>query len=326
MPSDRLPTYQELLARSDAPAGSSWGLFGPGAEGDLGTVSLLDSQAVLRGIACVVSGERFGLNYPIDAFDPPMLPSRPAATLTVQSRHPEHRDDVIDGFNPQSSSQLDGLTHRRHEHHGFYNGAGDGDVDLPLARLGVQAWAERGIVGRAIVIDLQSAMSDGTVDWHSTGPTIEPEDLEGAMALQDVAVEPGDIVILHTGWSRWYLDELNEHGRADVRARGRYTGLAQHRRVLEWMWDHHVAVIGTDTYAVEAMPPVTDSDFTTLNDGGMMHQELLALLGLALGELWRLDELVRACQRDGRWSCLLVSAPLNVVGGVSTPANALAIR
>ena len=133
MPSDGLPTYQELLARTDAPAGSSWGLFGRGEEGDLGTVSLLDSQAVLRGIGCVVSGERFGLNYPIDAFDPPMLPSRPAATLTVHSRHPEHRDDVIDGFNPQSSSQLDGLTHRRHEHHGFYNGAGDGDVDLPLS-------------------------------------------------------------------------------------------------------------------------------------------------------------------------------------------------
>jgi len=137
---DGFPSYAELLARSDAPRGSSWGVFGVGTLGDLGTVAFLDSAAVLRGVQSVVSGERFSLNYPIDAFDPPMLPSRAVATLTIQSRHAEHRDDVIDGFNPQSSSQLDGLTHRRHERHGFYNGVSDEDVGMPNARLGIHEW------------------------------------------------------------------------------------------------------------------------------------------------------------------------------------------
>jgi kynurenine formamidase len=96
--------------------------------------------------------------------------------------------------------------------------------------------------------------------------------------------------------------------------------------VIEWLWDHKVAVIGSDTFAVERLPPVAHSKFRTANDGAMMHQELLALMRLALGELWRLDGLAAASRVDGVHSCLLVSSQLNVVGGVSTPANAVAIR
>jgi hypothetical protein len=52
----------------------------------------------------------------------------------------------------------------------------------------------------------------------------------------------------------------------------------------------------------------------------------LPLLGLPLGELWELGPLVAASRADGRWTCLLVSAPLNLAGGVASPANAVAIR
>jgi hypothetical protein len=55
-------------------------------------------------------------------------------------------------------------------------------------------------------------------------------------------------------------------------------------------------------------------------------QELLALMGFAIGELWDLGRLADARRADERLTCLITSAPLNVVGGVSTPANALSIR
>jgi hypothetical protein len=62
------------------------------------------------------------------------------------------------------------------------------------------------------------------------------------------------------------------------------------------------------------------------DDFVFLHLTLLPLLGLPLGELWDLHALVGACRSDGRWTCLLVSAPLNLEAGVASPANALAIR
>jgi kynurenine formamidase len=319
-------TYSDLLDRTDAPPGSTWGLFGSGADGDIGTVGLLDAAAVLRGAAAIRSGERFAMGYPVDAFDPPMLPSRAAPRLRITSRHREHRDDVLDHFNPQSSSQLDGLRHRRHERYGFYNWVRDEDVRTDLPRLGVQLWAELAIAGRAVLLDLEPFLAERRANPHGSGPAIEVGHLQAAVARQGVAINPGDMLVLHTGWCRWYLDELDDEGRARVRARGRYTGFAQRRTLLAWMWDRRIALVGSDTYAWEVMPPIRGSEFTSENDGGMMHQELLALLGLAIGELWRLDALVAACRLDSRWDFLLVSSPLNVPGGVSSPANATAVR
>jgi hypothetical protein len=45
-----------------------------------------------------------------------------------------------------------------------------------------------------------------------------------------------------------------------------------------------------------------------------------------LGELWRLEELADACHADGRYDMLVVCKPLSIMGGVGSPANAMAIR
>ena len=79
---------------------------------------------------------------------------------------------------------------------------------------------------------------------------------------------------------------------------------------------------------------VTDSSLYSVllaggpTDGhtGLMHRAMIPLLGLAVGELWWLDDLAAACARDGRYESLVVASPLNLVGGVGTPANATAIR
>jgi len=52
---------------------------------------------------------------------------------------------------------------------------------------------------------------------------------------------------------------------------------------------------------------------------------LIGLLGFAIGELWNLEDLAQDCATDGVYEFLLASAPLNVTGGIGSPANALAI-
>ena len=49
------------------------------------------------------------------------------------------------------------------------------------------------------------------------------------------------------------------------------------------------------------------------------------MLGMPLGELWDLEELAAACATTGRYECCVASVPLNVPGGVASPANAMAI-
>lgn len=46
---------------------------------------------------------------------------------------------------------------------------------------------------------------------------------------------------------------------------------------------------------------------------------------MPIGEMWDLEELAAFCEQEKRWSFFLVSAPLNVLGGVASPPNVLAI-
>ena len=89
--------------------------------------------------------------------------------------------------------------------------------------------------------------------------------------------------------------------------------------MVEHVWDLHVAAIGTDTLGVEVMQMAPDFEF-------YLHANFLPLLGLPIGEIWALDELAADCARDGRYTFLFVSVPLNVRGGVGSPPQAVAIK
>lgn len=46
---------------------------------------------------------------------------------------------------------------------------------------------------------------------------------------------------------------------------------------------------------------------------------------MPIGESWDLEELSRACVEQNRWTFMLTSQPLNLVNGVASPPNAMAI-
>jgi hypothetical protein len=56
-----------------------------------------------------------------------------------------------------------------------------------------------------------------------------------------------------------------------------------------------------------------------------LHDHLLSMFGMPIGEMWDLEALAEECERQKRWSFLFTSSPLNVTGGVASPPNALAI-
>ena len=95
-------------------------------------------------------------------------------------------------------------------------------------------------------------------------------------------------------------------------------GLDASAATAGWLWDRRIAAVAADNPALEALR-VDATD-------GFQHRRLIALQGMAIGELWDLEELSQDCAADGVYEFMLVSAPLNVPGAVGSPANAYAIK
>jgi kynurenine formamidase len=299
-------------------------VFGTGD--DIGTVNLLTPARVLRALAEVHSGEVINLDHPLDAFDPPLARMRESHRHVIFAPHADSRDDRVDNLYMQSASQLDGLRHRRDEVFGFYNGVPDEAIVEGTPVLGVNRWVEHGIVGRGVLADvagLRDARSR-PLD-HRGGEPFGVDAIEAALEAQGSELLDGDILLVRTGFARHYFDQLSDAERRNYGLAPASAGLIQSHATVGWLWDRRIALLATDNLAVEAVPAVSESPFVTARDHGLMHQQLLARLGLALGELWALDVLAERCRARGSHAFFVTCKPLHLVGGVGSPANALAV-
>ncbi|HEY8491533.1 MAG TPA: cyclase family protein [Dehalococcoidia bacterium] len=310
-----LPAYHQLPVREGAPAGSAWGVFGD--DDQVGTVNLLTPDVVRHAAGLVRQGRVFALNAPVDLLNPPLYGRGAPRHTLVEGQN--SRDDYLDNFWPQASSQWDGLRHIRHPRDGFYNGTPDQDVSRePGSRLGIEHWARRGIAGRGVLLDVARFLRERgqPLDPLSSTP-IPVETLEEVARWEGVEFRRGDILLLHYGWLSFYMEaptEVRERLARELRAPGIQPG----KGTAAWLWDHHVAAIASDGPSTEPWPPTPEL--------GFLHFQLIPLLGMPIGELWYLSELAEDCARDGVYEFLLTSAPLHVPGGVGSPPNALAIK
>lgn len=318
------PTFADLLRREGDLSGTSWGLF---PEQGRGTPSFITADTVLAARNSIRTGAVFGLDYPVDAFDPGMSLKRSAPRHTIYSSHPAHRDDYLDGYYLQGSTQIDGLRHRRADDVGFYNGTPDERITEGTPDLGVQEWAEHPITGRGVLVDLDGFRNGlGEPIDHAAGEPLTLDLVLAAMESQSISALPGDILMLHTGWCEWFL-ALGPAEKQRVRDSRKASGVAQSGEFVAWAWDTRFAVVAADNFALECLPVVPESPYrsTAINDHGMMHQQLLAKLGLPLGELWKLGPLAGHMRTTGSWDAFITIKPLNVTGGTGSPANATAI-
>ncbi len=318
----RLPRYDELPA-ADRGGRSGWGLFGP--DDSVGLLNQQTPESVLAATRLVRRGAVFPLDAALDAVDPPLAPRRGKPRHTLL--HPpgpglKGLDDVYDNFNPQTSSQWDSLAHAAYSPGTFYNGATEDDV-LAGRRNTIDYWARRGIVARAVVLDLARALPASGREYRpGSGTAFTVDDLELARAAAGVSYSPGCVVLLHTGFLGWYTG-LPWAGRADWAANLRAPGVEHTEEMARYLWDSGLMAIAADTFAVEVWPADISPGAYPF---GFLHRVLIGQFGMALGELWQLGDLAADCADDGVNECLLTSAPLNGRGGIASPPNALAIK
>lgn len=293
---DEVPSYRQLPELGTLGVRHSRQVL-PVSAGTLAFIEPSDIASAAAG----VSGITVPLNLAIDAFNPPLF-GRSALQHDVIETSRNDAEDHLDAFNPQASSQLDGLAHVRAREFGYF----DGSVDLASARqaLGMQHWATRGIAGRGVLLDLI-----GADPFDGSG--ISPGDLQDAAARQGVELRHGDILLVRTGWAPAYL----AHG--GVRGALTWRGLVAGEEMAEFLWDNRISMIGTDNPAVENSPgdPAI----------GSLHRRLLPALGLPMMELLDLERLASQCAEGERWDFLFVAVPLHIAGGVSSTANAMAL-
>lgn len=321
----RAPTYDQL-PRPDDGTGLplAWGAWGP--DDQIGTLNRITDATVAAGAAEIREGRRFSLNLPLDEpFGATLAGShrrRAAPTpVLVAEDGPDKmtRDDRLDGFWLQASSQWDGLNHYADPIHGFYNNAPLSSVVHGTAsRNGIDKALAHGIAGRAILADLPRFFAKRGRAWQALGSLrASAEELAACLAEGGVTPRAGDILLVRTGWLEAFRAAADAEAR-DALIRGRdYSGVDGSATTWQWLWDQGIAAIAADNPTVEAFP------ITPLRPS--LHWGI-GRMGFCLGEFFDLEALATHSAETGGITAFLAAAPLNLRGGVGSPANAVAFR
>jgi len=320
-PPSRLPDYDELPPAVRG-GRSAWGLFG--RDDSVGLLSLQTPDRVAEAAQLVRTGAVYSLNAPVNVPEPPLFRRGAVRHSLITNEQRAFFDDKLDNYFPQGSSQWDSLAHVAYGTDEFYNGVTAADV-TDRSRNTIGHWAERGIAGRGVLIDIDAALGGAGAGYDpASARAITAAELDAARAAAGVEWQPGDVLLLHTGFLGWHVrqeaavrDALAERGAL------RNVGLAHDEEMARYLWNAHVAAVVSDNPSVEVWPPDAGEEAFPF---GYLHRVLIGQFGMALGELWWLEDLALSCRQDGRYEAFLTAAPINVPGGVGSPANALAIK
>ena len=160
--------------------------------------------------------------------------------------------------------------------------AGDGGKHRCFAKhLGLEHMAYQGVQGRGVLVDLAHHLGH---EWRG----VDLQTLQEIMAADNVVVEPGDMLVLHTGFATKILEWDPNPDPRRILTTCTYLD-ARDESLLEWITDSQIAALIADNYAVEGLVG-RDRD-ESRHSLLPIHHLCLFRLGVPLGELWYLHEL-----------------------------------
>jgi kynurenine formamidase len=157
------------------------------------------------------------------------------------------------------------------------------------------------IIRRGVLLDIAGLFG---VQSLAKDFVITPEHLDAACRRAKVEVRAGDVVLLRTGWARFFEDPAKFI--AGVAGPGPEIDAAR------WLSSRQIFAAGSDTVAFEHVP-ATDMP---------VHVHLLVESGIHIIEILNLEEIAR----DGVHEFVFVGAPLKIRGGTGAPIRPLAVR
>ena len=279
-----------------------------GAGDERGAANHMSPETVLRAARLIRTGEVFELGHVLSAsmpipdgrrFDVFTKPTR----MNPQSNRRGSNEELVVAEIGQVGTQFDAFSHQTIGN-GLYNCF---KVDETLTRTGfANLGVEKvgAIVTRGVLIDVAALKN---VDVLAETYEITPDDLQQALARQRLTLEPGDAVLIHTGWGTFWG---KDNTRYDVRRPG--IGIA----AAEWLAVQDPILVGADNAGVE-IAPNPDPELSL-----PVHQVLLVVHGIHMLENLKLDELAAR----GAHEFALIVEPLKIEGGTGSTVAPIAIR
>jgi len=203
----------------------------------------------------------------------------------------------------QVGTQFDGFSHQTIGN-SLYNCFKLDDIATRtgFSKLGIEKVGA--LMTRGVLIDV--AASKG-VEILSDTYEITPADLQDALRRQNITLQPGDAVIVNTGWGRFW-------GKDNTRYMRTNPGLGV--AAAEWLARQDPMLVGADNAPVN----VTPSPDPALSNP--THQIMLVINGIHLLENLKLEELAAA----RAYEFALMVQPLKIEGATGSTVAPIAVR
>jgi kynurenine formamidase len=318
-----LPTEEQVLGWFDEL--SNWGRWG--VDDRLGTLNLVSPEKRVAASRLVEQGRTVSLAWDIDTEHQPEHTSGPPQRLFLSTgqgltdgarvlapglRPGDRQAGALEFigmiFHGYSVTHLDGLSHVFWDQK-MYNGV---PAEMVSSSHGATAHdvtgVRDGVITRGVLVDVPRYRG---VDWLEPGDGVTGEELRRVLEAQQVQVEPGDALLLRTGYGRRKI----QNGPDDVGGSGR---AGWHASCMPILHDLGVALIGADT-AQDVIPSGYDSVRIPVHSIG------LVAMGLYMIDNMNLEGLADTCLALGRDTFELVLTTLPFIGATGSPVNPLAV-
>ena len=288
---------------------STWGRW----DGDRGALNHMTPARTAAAARLVRSGATVTLSQPLKTvarIDVPAPADHHMTMLTdvdIGSGSVRFAKDYVGvDYHNDGHSHIDAFSHVAYDGR-LYGGTSDRSVTSEGAGAGSIEVLKDGLVGRGVLLDVPRVRG---VSWIEPGDHVFREDLEAAERAQGVRVGTGDILLVRTGHTRCQAERQPwDTGKAKA-------GL--HPTAATFLAERCVAVLGSDGNNDTAPS-------TTEGIGFPIHVLAINAMGIHLLDYLQFEDLVRQCEKAGRWEFLFAAAPLRIARGTGSPLNPTAI-
>lgn len=279
-----------------------------GAGDQRGAANWMKPDTILRATKLIRTGEMFELGWPLspDPKETYMNEGRIYKIYTKPFRPvPNTRnsnEELVVTELGQIGTQFDGFTHQMYGD-SFYNCFKLDDIgtNTGFKKLGVENVGT--LMTRGVLIDVAAFKG---VDILPDAYSITTEDLQKALARENLSLQPGDAVVINTGWGKLI-------GKDNVRYGKSSPGISL--AAGEWLAHQDPMLVAADNCCVEVIP--SEPPFNR-----PVHGMMLIQYGIFLLENLKLEALSAA----RAYEFAFVVQPLKLKGATGSTIVPVAIR
>lgn len=279
-----------------------------GAGDERGSANHMKPETVLRATRLIKSGEVIELGHVLSPSIPLVGTRRfdvhtKRTFMNQASNRRGSNEELLISEMGQVGTQFDGFAHQTIADK-VYNcfkvdeiASRNGFTKLGIEKVGA-------LITRGVLIDVAGLKG---VDILPDTYEITVQDLEGALQRQNLQLQPGDAVLIHTGWGKLWGKDNARYGKS-------CPGIGV--QAAEWLAKQDPMLVGADNWPIEVLPN-PDPQVSA-----PVHQILLVVNGIYLLENLKLEELAA----KGVHEFAFIMQPLKMQGFSGSTVAPIAVR